>query len=420
MSLTLAVSFTNLGPYHLARLRALADRLAARGGELIAYETAGSERLYPWQTKRREEPFERVTLFPDRSLESLTKAECARSMRRALDRDRPDAVATAGYFRPETIAALGWTRRTDRPAILMSESQAIDYPRRWWKESLKGRLVRRFSAALVGGPRHRDYLRALGMPCNRIALGYNAVDNDGLARAADVARRAPEGRRWLPAAPYFLAVNRFVPEKNLPRLIRAFAAYRAACRDSDAWDLVLAGAGADAAAVDRAVAQSGCARAIHLPGFLQADELPRWYAFASAFVHPSLLEPWGLVVNEAAACGLPLLVSDRAGCVDTLIPLGEPTSGARFDPLNEAEITARLLWMVQLGDSERRAMGRHAAEQVSDWGPERFAQGILEALVLGLSGPKQSPAHGPAPAFFARSRVNQSRRQRLEQGSSAS
>src|SRR5580693_3721282 len=114
MSLTLAVSSTNLGPYHLARLRALADRLAARGGELIAYETAGSERLYPWQTKRREEPFERVTLFPDRSLESLTKAECARSMRKALGRDRPDAVATAGYFRPETLAALDWTRRAGR------------------------------------------------------------------------------------------------------------------------------------------------------------------------------------------------------------------------------------------------------------------------------------------------------------------
>ncbi len=82
--------------------------------------------------------------------------------------------------------------------------------------------------------------------------------------------------------------------------------------------------------------RSGCGKAnIHLPGFLQAGELPRWYAFASAFVHPSLLEPWGLVVNEAAACGLALLVTDRAGCVDTLVPLGERTSGARFDALNE-------------------------------------------------------------------------------------
>jgi 1,2-diacylglycerol 3-alpha-glucosyltransferase len=417
MSLTLAVSFTNLGPYHLARLRALADRLAARDGRVIAYETAGSERLYPWQSTRRKEPFDRITLFPERSLESLTSAECARSMRRALDRDQPDAVATAGYFRPETIAALGWACRAARPAILMSESQAIDYPRRWWKESLKGRRVRRFAAALVGGPRHRDYLRALGMPCNRIVLGYNAVDNDGLARAAEVARRAPEGRRWLPAAPYFLAVNRFVPEKNLPRLIRAFAAYRAGCREPDPWDLVLCGSGADRAAVDRAVAESGCAAAIHLPGFLQADELPRWYAFASAFVHPSVLEPWGLVVNEAAACGLPLLVSDRAGCVDTLVPLGEPTTGARFDPYDESAIAARLRWMAGLRGFERAAMGLRAAEQVSDWGPERFAQGILEALVLALTGTKGATEQRRPHFLFARSRAGQPRRESLEQGS---
>ena len=67
-----------------------------------------------------------------------------------------------------------------------------------------------------------------------------------------------------------------------------------------------------------AVQASGCAHAIHCPGFLQSEELVRYYAFASAFVHASISEPWGLVVNEAAACGLPLLVSDRAGCADTL------------------------------------------------------------------------------------------------------
>src|SRR5437879_5310535 len=100
MSLTLAMSFTNFGPYHLARLRALAESLAARGGRLLAYETAGSERLYPWQTARGVEPFEWITLFPDRTLESLSRTACTRAMRRALDRDKPDAVATAGYFRP--------------------------------------------------------------------------------------------------------------------------------------------------------------------------------------------------------------------------------------------------------------------------------------------------------------------------------
>src|SRR4051812_34078797 len=98
MGLTLALSFTNFGPYHVARLRALSESLSARGGRLIAYETAGTERLYPWQTERRAEPFAWITLFPDVALESLGHRACKRAMRRALDRDRPDAVATSGYF----------------------------------------------------------------------------------------------------------------------------------------------------------------------------------------------------------------------------------------------------------------------------------------------------------------------------------
>jgi glycosyltransferase involved in cell wall biosynthesis len=425
MSLTVAISFTNFGPYHLARLRALADRLRARGGRLIAYETAGSERLYPWQTTRGIEPFDWVTLFPGRALETIPSSVCARAMRRALDRDGPDALATAGYYRPEATAALGWARRAGRPAILMSESQAIDHRRSWWKETLKGWRVRRFSAALVGGPRHRDYLCGLGMPRDRITLGYNAVDNAALARAAVPARQAPERRRGLglPAAPYFLAVSRFAPEKNLPRLIAAFAAYRrvSARRAAPAWDLALCGSGPGADAVERAVAASGCADAIHRPGFLQSDALAHWYAFASAFVHPSLLEPWGLVVNEAAAAALPLLVSDRAGCVDTLVPLGPPetATGVRFDPSSQDEITARLQWIAELSDAARQAMGQRAAEQVAQWGPERFAQGLLEALILAMGARTRVVPHGDGrPHFdFAPARPTGARRHALKRRS---
>src|SRR5207253_1825234 len=130
-----------------------------------------------------------------------------------------------------------------RPTVLMSESQAIDHPRAWWKETIKRRRVRCFSAALVGGPRHRDYLVDLGMPPDRIALGYNAVDNAGIARQAEAARHDDRGRRGLPAGPYFLAVSRFVPEKNLVRLIRSFAAYRRGAAGDRAWDLTLCGDG---------------------------------------------------------------------------------------------------------------------------------------------------------------------------------
>ena len=381
-----SVCFTNFGPYHLARLRALAEALGKTGDRLIAYELADAEERYPWARQTGAEPFIGTTLFTGRALESISAVEARRGMTEALDRDRPDVVGVVGYARPESMAAIRWARRKARPTFLMSESQELDHPRTWWKEAIKRRRVRACSAGFVGGPRHRDYLVKLGMPPDRIALGYNAVDNAAFARWGEAARADTNSRDGLPGRPYFIAVNRFVAEKNLVALIEAFTQYRAHTAEADAWDLVLCGGGSGpgAAEVEQAIARSEVAGSIHRPGFLQGEELARRLAGAGAFVHPSRMEPWGLVVNEAAAVGLPLLVSERAGCVETLVPEpatdGAAISGRRFDPADVDELTTLLAWMASLGDVDRQAMGAHAARVVADWGPERFAVGAIEAI----------------------------------------
>jgi len=391
MSRTLAISFTNFGPYHLARLRALAHGLRSQGGRLVAYEVAGQEVLYPWEREEGEEPFEWITLFPGRSVESVSNMECSRAMREALERDQPDVVAAVGYSRPESMAISRWATRHRRPSILMSESQSIDHPRVWWKEAVKRNRVRRFASALVGGPPHRDYLVDLGMPRDRVVLGYNAVDN---ARYADQARKAREdaaGRRGLPDRHYFLAVSRFAREKNLVRLVEAFARYRSAASEKHAWDLVLCGGGPCAEEIEAAIQNLGVAQWVHRPGFLQADSLARWYAFASAFVHPSLMEPWGLVANEAAACGLPLLISNRAGCGPTLVCEEEAhATGRRFNPSDVEEMSQCLAWMATLDDTERLAMGQRAEDLVTQWGPERFAQGTLDTIEIAFRSRNRS------------------------------
>ncbi len=99
------------------------------------------------------------------------------------------------------------------------------------------------SSALVGGPTHGDYLVQLGMSPARIALGYNAIDNKFFAEHSRRWRNHPTGRSGLPPQPYFLTVCRFVAEKNLVRLIKAFASYRAQCDPQTAWHLVLCGDG---------------------------------------------------------------------------------------------------------------------------------------------------------------------------------
>jgi 1,2-diacylglycerol 3-alpha-glucosyltransferase len=378
----LAVCFTNFGPYHLARLRALAIRLHAMGSRLIAYEVAGSEQRYPWCRSRSDEPFEWVTLFPDRMLETIPHGECSIAIKAYLDLDCPDAIGVAGYARPESMTAAKWARRRSLPSILMSESQKVDRPHSWWKEVIKKQRLKLFDAALVGGPTHRDYLVQLGMRSKRIALGYDAVDNNFFATGALYWRQIAHGRTGLPQAPYFLAVCRLVSEKNLSRLTKAFGHYRAQCDSHSAWQLVICGDGPGRSHLKQSIFTSGLTSAIHLPGFLQADALPRWYAHAGAFVLPSVSEPWGLVANEAAASGLPLVVSTLAGCAPVLVPEPRGTTGSQFNPLDVNAMTAELAWMASLPAEDRCAMGQRAAEVVSRWSPDRFAQGFLEALDL--------------------------------------
>jgi glycosyltransferase involved in cell wall biosynthesis len=387
----LALCFTNFGPYHLARLRALGQALREEGGALLAYETAGREERYPWLPPRGEEPFRWETLVPGATLEQLSAAACRQAMNDRLESDRPDAAAVVGYTRPESLALLRWACRRGIPRILMSESQAIDKPRVWWKEAIKARRVRRFSAALVGGPRHRAYLASLGFPAERIVLGYNAVDHEHLRDQAErfrsEAAHSAHGRQ-----PYFVAVNRFVQEKNLDRLVRCYRRYLAVVGPERAWDMVLCGDGPERGAIEALVARLGLHERVRFTGFLQESLLIPWLAFASALIHASTMEPWGLVVNEAAACRVPLLVSSRAGCVETLVPEPMGVTGRRFDPHDEHDLTEALVWMTEQPAVERQAMGRRAEEVASAWGPARFARGTLEALELAVhqAGPART------------------------------
>lgn len=119
-----------------------------------------------------------------------------------------------------------------------------------------------------------------------------------------------------------------------------------------------------------------------LPGFKQYDELPSWYGAAGCFVHASTSEQWGLVVNEAMASGLPVLVSDRCGCAVDLVQEGR--NGFCFDPL-DAQKLAGLLDRMSRASTDRVAMGEASRVLISPWGPERFAQGLKIAVERAAS-----------------------------------
>ena len=117
-----------------------------------------------------------------------------------------------------------------------------------------------------------------------------------------------------------------------------------------------------------------------MPGFKRYDELPLYYAGAGAFIHASTTEQWGLVVNEAIASGLPVIVSDRCGCVPELVN----GNGFTFDPFDEQELAARLLEMAWLSDHDLECFAEASRRIAARFRPDRFAEGLERAATMAI------------------------------------
>jgi len=384
----IAVLWSRFGPYHIARLEA-AGRRFGEGGRVVGLEVSRTDDTYAWGVTHGAECFERVTIFPHANYHDLAPRRISHAIGGALGRIKPEAVATVGWSFPEARAALRWCRLNGQPAICMSDSKRDDVPRRWWKEFLKRQVIRQFEAALVGGRPHAEYAAELGIPAERIFTGYDVVDNGYFAAsAAEVRRQAAHWRRELalPEA-FFLTCTRFIPVKNLFRLLDAYATY--SVHAPSPWGLVICGGGELEAELKGQAGVLGL-DSVRWPGFVQVSDLPKYYALASAFILPSIKDTWGLVVNEAMASGLPVLVSEKVGCRYDLVEDG--ANGYLFDPFDVDDMADAMRRMAALSDEERQAMGRRSEAIIADWGPERFAEGLWAAVGAACSAPRQG--HG--------------------------
>ena len=365
------VQWPRLGPYHLARLRATAERLAAEGVALTALETSAQDETYAWDADPRADGFDRVVAL-DGAAESAPPRRTRRAVAAALNRIDPDAVAVTSYSTPDAHAALRWCRRRRRVAVVMFDSRAADAERQRWREAVKRTLVRQYDAALVAGTPQADYLQALGMDPARTFRPVDVVDNE---RFAEGARRARAGGRLPHPGPYILSVNRLVPRKNVDGLIRAYGLYRAraAAGGRAPWPLVLLGDGPER---ERLAALAG--EGVVWGGFQQVDALPAWYGGAGLYVHPAHADPWGLVVNEAMAAGLPVLVSRGAGCAPDLVG----GNGRTFAPRDADGLAALLTWATA-DDTDRAAMGARSRARIAPYTPAAFADGLWRAVQAG-------------------------------------
>lgn len=358
--------------YHVARLRALAEH-PILAGRVAGIEMVGGCGVHG-NLKFRSDDRDGLsihTLLPESNWKDAPAGRLVKTLWQKLDELDPAVLLIPGYYTAPAVAAACWGRLHGRTTVLMTETTEDDHQRVWWKEQLKQGLLRTlFGWAIAGGRPHRRYLETLGFPRKRIASMYDVVDNGFFADESAIWRSRKRGSD-LPVD-YFLYVGRLATEKNVDGLLNSFAAYR---RQGGKWSLVLVGDGPLGGHLRRRAQEPFLTGHVHFAGHKSTAETARYYAGARCFVLPSSREPWGLVVNEAMAASLPVLVSDRCGCAEDLVNHG--CNGFVFDPADTAGLTVAMWEIERMSATQRDDFGRESLRIISRYSPEAWAEEVV-------------------------------------------
>jgi glycosyltransferase involved in cell wall biosynthesis len=445
----LGIIWAQWGPYHFARLRGL--RSSVTRTKVHGIELSNLTRSYGWS--RGDCGTDVITLCPDAIAEQLPFRTTFRRMRRKIAELGIGVCLLPSYSPKQSLAALLAAKSLGTRTVMMNETHAGTVRARGLATLVKRQLVCMFDAALVGGAPQRRYFASLGLPLERIFVAYDAVDNDYFAqKTKDIRNQRSEVRdRYSLPEHYFLSLGRFVAKKNLETLIRAYRQYldTAPLKQTH---LVMVGSGEEGTRLkwlchnlglpvyeksalrirsaecgvrngkevggrtetggqgnEIANRKSQIANAkpgVHFYGFRQIEENPVFYALADAFILPSLWEEWGLVVNEAMASGLPVVVSKTAGCAEDLLEAGSPwnynqspgssrarelgveehlrQNGLVFDPKSSEELS-RMLLLLESSADLRSAMGQAGRRVVSRFSCEKFGENALRASEAALA-----------------------------------
>jgi len=299
-----------------------------------------------------------------------------RGLTSALKQAAPEAVLCGGYNYLTSWECLSWARRNDVRFLLWVESTARDSRnRRALVELLKKKYITHCDGFVVPGKSSRQYLLECGAAGMDIFVAPNAVDNHFFSAAAAARMQDLDLRAALQLPTrYFLFVGRLVPAKGVFDLLQAYGMLPPVFRKKIG--LVFVGDGVAKSELGR-LAASIWPGSVQFCGFVQRELLPAYYAFADALVLPTHSDTWGLVVNEAMACGLPIVVSDVAGCVADLVD--DSWNGRVIHSADSSELAAALAEVAGSSDI-RAAMGARSSERIRAYSPEACANGIATAL----------------------------------------
>jgi len=303
-----------------------------------------------------------------------------------------DAVLVTGWQNRGMLQCILAVGRLQLPLMIRAESNGLA------QSSLLKRLKNRWIVSkarmlLPIGKANRSFYRMLRVERN---LGPDVpyfVDNEFFQSRANSIRseraRIRHGFGIPESAVCFLFAGKFVEKKHPADILKALETLSGKVQRP--LHVLMVGTGPLEASLKECASSAN--PPVSFPGFLNQTEIPAAYIAADCLVLPSDYgETWGLVVNEAMACGVPAIVSDRVGCGPDLVTDGETGFTFRFgDTEHLAQCMNEIL---DLADSERLAMGERARQRVfTNYSIERAVEGTVSATLALSMQRKKAVAH---------------------------
>ncbi|MGX7689275.1 glycosyltransferase family 4 protein [Flectobacillus roseus] len=351
--------------------------------ELLVVQTARTERsrvnLGSINSTDVRYPYK---LIGEGVLEDVSLTERIRGMLVAIKEFKPDVVNITGYYDLSFWVVLVYCKYRNIKLVLSNESTAVDHLRNGLKEKVKSIFVKQFDGFFNFGSLSAQYILALGAKSNQLLVEKNCVDNFKIRSIYDEAKQRVEQSKqnFRLKKRNLIFVGRLIPFKNLSSLLHAFGEIKS--QFSKDWGLIILGDGEERANLENLVNEKNIENVSFFPG-VGWMEVPNYLALADILVLPSYSEPWGLVVNEAMACGMPVIVSENCGCAADIVKDG--VNGFTFNPYDINRLKEILVSVMDNGNvTQLEKMGKESERIIAEYTPQSVAKDMYRGFLKCL------------------------------------
>lgn len=301
-------------------INSLIEKYGLKKHEVVVYFCAQTESNRRWTL--HEKPVFAINVLPQFSLKIENKDLFTYFVNlnifSVLSKEDPDWIIVGGWDQFSYQAATIWGALQKKRVTIWSGSTIYE---KSWRRVVAWPLVRFLihiaSDYIAYGSRARDYLLQMGATSDKISIHLNDVNRAYFAKEAKKFRPKRTSLKKsfdILAKKNFLFVGQFIERKGILDLV---SAYERIHKKNPDWGLVLIGYGSLEQMIRQTIREKKLSN-VRMLGAIEQYDLPAYYSVCDCLVLPSREEVWGLVANEALACGLRVILSDRCGCVGDL------------------------------------------------------------------------------------------------------